>query len=268
MYSCNLEIVVRKPTKFEEKIGYTFKKTKLRSAILHHKSLVSDTNAYQKWGYYQHDLAYDGDAIYRLVLTRYMQSKEFAIVSHSIPIKKYTEIRNILQSNEFMQFVVNRHKILNFLKTNRGLKQGNTSQMIHPCGTFIEAIIAAIFIDSGDSFDECYNYFSRIISPYITEYFLIFIEQNRNPLEVCIYLPALLAIVSSQKYKLSFGIRKQQKKIIKDGLVEGYVSFHFKIDNNPVHLHKAFLAKDKFNAIDGAALTALNQLKELRVDLF
>jgi dsRNA-specific ribonuclease len=259
---------VRKPTKFEHKIGYTFKKTKLRSAVLNHKSLVSDTNAYQKWGYYQHDLAYDGDAIYRLVLTRYMQSKEFTSLSRDIPIKKNTEIRNVLQSNEFMQFAVERHNILDFLKINGSLKRENTAQMTHPCGTFLEATIAAIFIDSKDNFDECYNYFSRIICPYIKEYFLIFTEQHRNPLEVCTYLPTLLAIVSSQKYKLTFGIRKQQKKIIKDGFVEGYVSFHFKIENNPVHFHKTSLAKDKFKAIDGAALAALNQLKDLRVDLF
>jgi hypothetical protein len=189
-------------------------------------------------------------------------------IQNHITIKKNSEIRNVLQSNEFMQFIVNVHSLIGFLKTGGSLRRDYEEQMVHPCGTFIEAIMDAIFIDSGDNFSLCYEFFIRLIHKNIPSYCNRFLQQHCNPLIVCKYLPILLNLVSSQYFKLTYGIRKQQKKIYKNGLTEGYVSFHFKVDSTALHFHKTFIAKDKFTAIDGAALIAINQLKELRADLF
>ncbi len=215
------------PTKFELAIGYSFRNKQLKRAIQHHASVLHKFKATARYGCYQYDLAYKGDTLLQLVYA------EFFFYNNIIYEKsKIAQIRSRFVSNKFLNSCIKAGGLSKFHKTDNDSKHNSTT-LNHRGGTFFEAIIWGIYIDSGRQMMKVIEFCKTYYFPYI----LNSLAQENNQVYT----------LSNDKYEEYFNLTKNiltyfnnncsiiisptKGKDLKQGTLKGHICFHTREQN-------------------------------------
>jgi hypothetical protein len=148
-----------KPTKFEKAIGYRFRDQKLKRALLHHSSSLHTSKSYEKYGYVQNDLAKCGDYLLEFLFREFFQNYQY-------DWSKIQQIKSNYVSNAFLTSCLEHYNILQFHKTSDN-KNLATKTICHRGGTFFEAIIWGIYIDSNQNMKKVLAFCNKYYYPLI-----------------------------------------------------------------------------------------------------
>lgn len=218
-------------TKFEEAIGCTINNRKLRTAIQKHKTILSELEAYKKYGFTQDSLSALGDKMLRIVAKK--------IESESV----YTTIPEEVHSNQFMYYYVCDTGLDKYFKAATKVYT-NQKKIYHEYGTFFEAIVAGIFLSHGDKELErfCKNYFeemSLLVNIFQKKAKVLTIDEVKKILKQDSTNFAILKYIVEElnDYTLVINRSKRKKKKKKWGL---YIHFHIKKINQPGNIQYYF----------------------------
>lgn len=124
---------------FEQNIGYTFTNKNLLQTALTHKSYANERNiqSYEK-------LEFLGDAILEFVTSKYLYENYKKLKEGEM-----TKVRATVVCEESLHKIALKHNFSDFLRIGRGeiVCHGNEKPAI--LADTVEAVIAAIFLDSG-----------------------------------------------------------------------------------------------------------------------
>ena len=133
-----------KVTKFEQKIGITFIDRNLLQAMMTHKSVLNDDESRNVYGFAQSDIAFLGDALIKVYCNLYLAST-FNLDKH-----KNGKITSSLVSNLMMYLVLEELSLSKYLEYKDEEIKDDNPKRFHAHGTFIEALIYAIYHELGD----------------------------------------------------------------------------------------------------------------------
>lgn len=129
---------MRKSIVFEILIGYTFTNTKLSLASRKHLSLLSKKDAQNKYSISQHELATIGDKLVDVYFRKLLLSQDGGF--------EQSHYKHLVQNSSMRQYLFH-------IGLNAYLQLGNWELCKHETydhmyGTFFEAIVGAIYLDS------------------------------------------------------------------------------------------------------------------------
>lgn len=175
--------------KLEKKIGYSFRNKKLLDLALTHSSYKNEYNAHCLQNEILEDnerLEFLGDTILSFVISKHMYDK-FKNQAEG----KLSQYRSILVSKDSLFKVAKSLKLVHFVRVGKSEQTGTIKEKSNILADAVEALIAAIYLDSGMTNAE--KFIMRYIGHYVDKRKLARLNKN--------YKSALQEL-SQKKYKM------------------------------------------------------------------
>ena len=146
----------------EKKIGYTFKNKNLLNTALTHSSFSNEMRSkFHRDIEYNERLEFLGDSVLSIVVSRYL-----FLHYDRFPEGELTKLRASVVCEKSLGQIANKIGLGNYLLLGKGEELNGGRERISILADAFEALLGAIFLDSGDLAKECVTDF---LMPFILE---------------------------------------------------------------------------------------------------